>query len=48
MLQRHPPPFPGRSVRVLIEDPALVVGDLAFPSAAIEVRACGGPRDERE
>jgi hypothetical protein len=52
MLQRtstaNPPPFPGRPVRVLIEDPALVVGDLATPSSAIEVRACGGPCDERE
>jgi hypothetical protein len=52
MLQRtnaiNPPPFPGRPLRVIIEDPALIVDDLATPTAAIEVTACSGPRDERE
>ena len=52
MLQRrtapHPPAFPGRPLRVIIEDPALIVDDLATPTAAIEVTACGGPRDEQE
>lgn len=43
-----PPPFPARPVRVVIEDPALLVGDLTTPTAAIEITACGGPRDERE
>jgi hypothetical protein len=35
-------------VRVLIEDPALIVDDLETPTAAIDVTVCGGPRDERE
>jgi hypothetical protein len=52
MLQRttaiSPPPFPGRPLRVLIEDPALIVDDLAKPTAAIEVTVCSGPGDERE
>src|SRR4029453_5028363 len=43
-----PPPVPGRPLRVLIEDPALIVEDLATPTAAIEVTACSGPRDEDE
>jgi hypothetical protein len=43
-----PPPVPGRPLRVLIEDPALIVEDLATPTAAIEVTACSGPRDEHE
>lgn len=43
-----PPPVPGRRLRVLIEDPALIVEDLATPTAAIEVTACSGPRDEHE
>jgi len=32
---------------VLIEDPALIVDDLATPTASIDVTACSGPRDER-
>jgi hypothetical protein len=52
MLQRttpaQPTPVPGRHVRVLIEDPALIVDDLETPAAAIDVTVCGGPRDERE
>jgi hypothetical protein len=52
MLQRttpiNPPPFPGRPLRVLIEDPALIVDDLATPTAAIDVTACSGPRHEQE
>jgi hypothetical protein len=52
MLQRStansPPALPARPLRVLIEDPALIVDDLATPTAAIEVTACSGPRDERE
>jgi hypothetical protein len=52
MLQRttptQPTPVPGRPVRVLIEDPALIVDDLETPAAAIDVTVCGGPRDERE
>jgi hypothetical protein len=41
-------PLPGRPLRVIIEDPALIVDDLAAPTGAIEVTACSGPRDERE
>jgi hypothetical protein len=41
MLQRTTaidlPPVPGPPLRVIIEDPALIVDDLATPSAAIEV-----------
>jgi hypothetical protein len=52
MLQRtiptQPTPVPGRHVRVLLEDPALIVDDLETPAAAIDVTVCGGPRDERE
>jgi hypothetical protein len=52
MLQRStaisPPPLPARPLRVLIEDPALIVDDLATPTASIEVTACSGPRGERE
>jgi hypothetical protein len=52
MLQRtttaNPPPLPARPLRVLIEDPVLIVDDLATPTAAIEVTVCSGPRDERE
>jgi hypothetical protein len=53
MLQRttatnSPPPVPARPLRVLIEDPALIVDDLATPTAAIDVTVCCGPRDERE
>jgi hypothetical protein len=52
MLQRttaaNSPPLPARPLRVLIEDPALIVDDLATPTAAIDVTACCGPRDERE
>jgi len=43
-----PPPVPGPPLRVLIEDPTLIVEDLATPTAAIEVTACSGPRDEHE
>jgi hypothetical protein len=52
MLQRriaiNPPPVPGRPLRVLIEDPALIADELATPTDAIEVTVCSGPRDERE
>jgi hypothetical protein len=52
MLQRttaiDPPPVPGRPLRVLIEDPALIADQLATPMDAIEVTVCSGPRDERE
>jgi hypothetical protein len=52
MLQRttaiRPPPLPARPLRILIEDPALIVDDLVTPTAAIDVTACSGPRDERE
>ncbi|HEX6568536.1 MAG TPA: hypothetical protein VF015_05200 [Acidimicrobiales bacterium] len=40
--------MPARPLRVLIEDPALMVDDLATPTTAIDVTACSGPRDERE
>lgn len=52
MLQRTTavdrPRLPARPLRVLIEDPALVVDDLATPTGAIDVTACSGPCDERE
>lgn len=52
MLQRtaavNPPLLPARPLRVLIEDPALIVDDLATPTAAIDITACSGPCDERE
>jgi hypothetical protein len=52
MLQRttaiNPSHVPARPLRVLIEDPALIVDDLATPTAAIDLTACSGPRDERE
>lgn len=52
MLQRttaiNPSPVPGRPLRVLIEDPALIADELATPTDAIEVTVCSGPRDERE
>lgn len=52
MLQRttasNPPPVPVSRLRVLIEDAALSVDDLATPTAAIDVTACSGPRDERD
>lgn len=52
MLQREtaidPPTVPARPLRVLVEDPALVVDELATPSAAVEVTVCSGPRDERD
>lgn len=52
MLQRttasNPPPVPGSRLRALIEDAALSVDDLATPTAAIDVTACSGPRDERD
>jgi hypothetical protein len=35
-------------VRMLIEDPALIVDDLEIPASAIDVTVCGGPRDQRE
>lgn len=44
----NPPALPARRLRVLIEDPALTVDDLATPTAAIAVTACSGPCDERE
>jgi hypothetical protein len=50
MLQRttavDPPPVPGRPLRVLIEDPALIADQLATPTDAIEVTVCSGPLDE--
>jgi hypothetical protein len=52
MLQRttalNASPLLGRPLRVIIEDPALIVDDLAAPTGAIEVTACSGPCDERE
>jgi hypothetical protein len=42
----NPPPGPGRRLRVLIEDPALIADGLATPTDAIEVIVCSGPRDE--
>jgi hypothetical protein len=42
------PLVPGRPLRVLIEDPAVIVEDLATPTAAIDVTACSGPCDEQE
>ena len=52
MLQRttasNPPPVPVSRLRVLIEDAALSVDNLATPTAAIDVTACSGPRDERD
>jgi hypothetical protein len=44
----NPPPVPVSRLRVLIEDAALSVDDLATPTAAIDVTACSGPRDERD
>jgi hypothetical protein len=44
----NPPPVPGSRLRALIEDAALSVDDLATPTAAIDVTACSGPRDERD
>jgi len=52
MLQRTtavvPPPVPGRPLRVLIEDPALITDGLATPTVAVEVTVCSGPCNERE
>jgi hypothetical protein len=52
MLQRttaiSTPPAPGRPLRVLIEDPALIADEPAVPTDAIEVTVCSGPRDERD
>jgi hypothetical protein len=52
MLQRtiasKPPLSPARPLRVLIEDPGLILDELATPTAAIHVTACNGPRDERD
>jgi hypothetical protein len=44
----NPPPVPVRRLRVLIEDAALSVDDLATPTAAIDVTACSGTPDERD
>jgi hypothetical protein len=44
----NPPPVPVSRLRVLIEDAALSVDNLATPTAAIDVTACSGPRDERD
>ena len=44
----HLPRVPARPLRVLIEDPALVIDDLATPTAAIEVTVCSGPGDEQD
>jgi hypothetical protein len=52
MLQREtaidPSPLPARPLRVLVEDPALVVDDLATPTAAIQLTVCSGPRDDHD
>jgi hypothetical protein len=39
--------FPGRALRVLIEDPTLVAGDYTAPGG-IQATVCAGPHDERE
>jgi hypothetical protein len=41
-------PFPGRRVRVLVEDPALIGEELAVPHRSVDVTTCGGPDDEGE
>jgi len=43
-----PSPFPGRRLRVLIEDPAVPIADAPRLLGSVDVTACSGPTDDRE